>query len=123
MKEVIKHKMTTITQRKKLSKSAWALIFIALISVVAIIICASLGIIDLSPASNGYLSVFMWGSNDIVNALLLSTGLFLLGVLCYYTVQKYFIGSKVTTTMPTYTHPGQTISQQPQKGEETVISQ
>src|SRR3972149_11433322 len=98
MKEVIKHKMTTITQRKKLSKSAWALIFIALISVIPIIICASLGIIDLAPASNGYLSVFMWGSNDIVNALLLSTGLFMLGVLAYYAVQRYFVGSKVTTT-------------------------
>jgi len=114
--------MTTITQKKKLSKSAWLLIFIALIAVVAVIVLASLGIIDLSPAGNAYLTVFMWGSNDIVNALLLSAGLFMLGVLVYYAVTKYFIGNKVTTTMPAYMPQGQTVAAQPKSDSETVIS-
>lgn len=114
--------MSTITQKRKLSKSAWALVFIAIIAVVAVIILASLGVIDLTPASDAYLTVFMWASINIVNALLISVGFFVFGLLFYYVVITYFVGSKVKTTAPVYTPQGQTVAQQPTSGTETVIS-
>lgn len=114
--------MTTITQKKKMSKSAWLLIFLAIAAVIAVIITASLGIIDLSPVSNVYLAVFSWAGVDIVNAILLSLGLFMFGVLVYYAITKYIIGNKVTTTLPAYTPTGQTVTPQKDQGTETVIS-
>lgn len=114
--------MTTITQKRKLSKSAWALVLIALIAVIAIVVCAFLGIIDLSPVATGFLSIYMWASTDILNAVLITVGWVAVGVLGYYVIIKYFIGNKVTTSMPTYTPQGQTLSNPQQQGSETVIS-
>jgi sterol desaturase/sphingolipid hydroxylase (fatty acid hydroxylase superfamily) len=115
--------MTTITQRKKLSKAAWALVFIFIIGIIAIIVAATLGFIDLTPVSDGVLAIYMWASMDIVNAVLITIALPLAGVLLFWVVQRYFIGQKVTTTAPMYTPQGQTLSQPIHNQEnETVIS-
>ena len=116
--------MTTITQKRKLSKSAWALVLIALIAVIALVVVSVLGIIDLSFLGIGFLAIYSWASIDIINALLLTAGWFTLGVLIYYVVIKYFVGQKVTNTglgqpgyAPTPAYPSQS-----QKDTETVIS-
>jgi hypothetical protein len=117
--------MTTITQKRKLSKSAWLLIILAGVALIALILCSALGIIDLSWLGVGYLSIFMAASTDLVIAVLISAGFFALGVLTYWTLIKYFIGNKVTTApgaqpgyAPVPTYP----SQPSQSGQETKIS-
>jgi hypothetical protein len=117
--------MTTITQKKKLSKSAWVLLGVAFIAVIVLAVCALLGLIDLSPLSNGYLAIFMWASGDIVNGLITGLGIFVLGILFYYVAVRYFIGNKVTTTSGTPGYapiPTYPTSQPSQSGEETKIS-
>jgi len=117
--------MTTITQKRKLSKSAWVLILIAFIAVVTLVITAAIGLIDLSPIGNAYLSIFSWGSSDVVNGILTGGLFFVLGVLAFYVTTRYFIGSK--TTLPTGTQgyspsPTYPASQPVKSGEETTIS-
>ena len=116
--------MTTITQKRKLSKSAWVLIIILFVAIIAVAVLAFMGILDLSPISNGYLGVFMWASQDIVNGLLTGVGFVFLGVAIYWVTIKYFIGNKVTTsTMPGMGYnPLPSTPSQSQKDSETVIS-
>jgi hypothetical protein len=115
--------MTTITQRRKKSIWLWVLIFLAFASLIAVAVLSYLGYIDLTPVSNSILSAFIWASESIVNAGLLGGGFIALGVLGYYILVKYFIGSKVTTNLPTYQPQGQTLSQNPSASkDETVIN-
>ena len=107
-----------------MSKSAWLLIFIGITAVIAVVILAALNIIDLTPVSSFYLSVFVFGSSNIINAILLTAGFFILGVLFYYALTKYIIGNKIVTNPysagPGY-NPQPTTPTQP-SGNETVIS-
>jgi hypothetical protein len=114
--------MTTITQKRKLSKSGWLLIILAFAAVIGVVVCAALGVIDLSWLGTGFLGIYVTASQDLILAILLTVGWIALGILGYYVLIKYFIGNKVTTTMPTYTPQGQTLSNPQQQGQETVIS-
>lgn len=110
-----------------MSKAAWALVLIMIIGVVAIIVAAALGFIDLAPVGDGLVAVYMWASMDIVNAVLISIALPLVGILLFWVVQRYFIGQKVTTTAgigsggynPAPVYPSSNPSQ---KDTETTIS-
>lgn len=112
--------MTTITQKKKLSKSAWVLVFLLIIGVVTVVVLGILGIIDLSPIGNGLMGFYMWASADIVNAGIVTVLLPIAGVFLYYIIQHYFVGQKVVTTAgigsggysPTPTYPSSNPSQQ-----------
>lgn len=127
--------MTTITQRKKLSKGTWALIIIALAALIAVIVLAAVGIVDLgfitadydmTTGTGGLLTSYaIFGSTGWINAAIMILIPFALGVATCYVLYRYFIGQKVTTTLPgsgyspVPTYP----SQQPaQSGQETTIS-
>jgi hypothetical protein len=118
--------MTTITQKKKKSIWLWVLIIVAFTTLVALVVCNFLGIIDLSFVGAGFLSLQMWSASSITNAVLLDIGLVVLGVAAYWVLITYFIGTKVSTpagtTQPGYT-PQPVYPSQPQKDTETVISQ
>lgn len=116
--------MTTITQKKKLSKGTWALIFICLIAVIGVIVAAFLGFISLQPLADLIVGYATFGSLGWINAILIITAPFAVGVLAFYIVQRYFIGTKITTAAPAgYGYnPQPTTPTQPQQGTETTIS-
>lgn len=113
--------MTTITQKRKLSKSAWFLIILFFVVFIAVVITATIGIIDLSWLAAGFLGIYVAVSTDLVLAILLTVGEIAFGVFLCYIGYRYFIGQKVTTTMPTYMPQGQTLSQPAQTGTKTEI--
>lgn len=116
--------MSTITQRKKLSKGTWALILIVFISIIAIAVAAFLGYISLQFLADWVVGTMAFGSTGWVNGVIVLITPFVGGILVAYVVTRYFIGQKVTgiPAPGTYTPQGQTLSQQPQSGNETVIS-
>ena len=86
----------------------WVILLI--IVAVAIMVAAILhltGIVDLSFISTGYLSVFMWASADIVNAITF-TAIFAasVGITCFLIAKrKYITGQKVTVMNPATYNP------------------
>ena len=118
--------MSTITQRKKLSKGTWALIIIVLIAVIAVAALAVVGYIDLSFLSNWLVSTMTFGSSSYVNAIIVLVVPFVGGVLVSYVLYNYFIGQKVTTATAATTSgysPAPSYPSQPaSSGKETTIS-
>ncbi len=115
--------MTTTTQRKKLSKSAWVLIVLVGVDLIGVIIANALGAIDLSWLGIGFLGIYFAVSQDLVLAVLVSFGWVTLGVLFCYAYYTYFRGNKTTTTPGTGYNPQPTTPSTPvQKDTETVIS-
>jgi len=121
--------MTTLTQRKKGWWKIWLLIGVvvavfAIIGVLAILPNADGNpYLDLTPVQNGYLSAFMWASDAVVNALILSVGFAALGGFFVWLYYNYLRGQKVTTQPQNAGYnPQPTTPSQPQSGTETVIS-
>jgi hypothetical protein len=128
--------MTTITQRKKLSKGTWALIIIALAALIVVIVLAAVGIVDLSFITADYdmttgtggllVSYAMFGTAGWMNAAIIMVIPFAIGIAVAYVTVKYFIGQKVTTAAPLYGgqgyNPTPTTPSGSQQGSETVIS-
>jgi hypothetical protein len=112
----------TIIQKTKKPMFTWIVIILALVIVGLLAGLHFFGIIDLSFLAVWFLGLFMWASVDIVNGLIVTTGIFLLGAATYYIAVKYFIGQKITSPLNTYTPQGQTISQPQQSNSETVVS-
>lgn len=113
----------TITQKRKLSKGAWAFILLIIIALGTVIILSAVGIIDPSPIVNGFMYVFAWASQAPVNAVLLFSGIFAGGLLLMYVVYTYFRGQKVTTIQQPGYSPMPTYPTAPvQKDTETKIS-
>ena len=110
-----------INVKAKMSKSAWVLIALLVIAIVALPILHFTGVIDLSFFGVGFESVTMWGSESILNGMLLLGGVFALGMVTWYVLKKYIFGTQVSVTTP-YMPTGQTISQPQQQQEETVVS-
>ena len=109
--------------KSKMSTSAWVLIALMIVAVISLPILHLVGIIDLSFIGTGFQDIMMWGATDTLNGVLLLGGVFIGGVLTWYTLKKYIFGTQIpTTTLGGYNPIGQQISQpQPQK-EETVVS-
>jgi len=115
--------MVTTTQRKKLSIGTKVFLGFLIVSVIIIIVCATIGIIDLSWAGNGFLGLYVAVSQDLVLAVLLSFGWISLGMLLIYAYFTYIRGNKVTTTAQSQGYnPIPTTPAQTQKDTETVIS-
>lgn len=114
--------MTTITQKKKLSKGTWVLIFVVIAAVITVAVLAAVGYISLAFLGNFIIGVCTFGTTGWVNGTLVLGASFVLGVFACYVMYRYFIGQKVTTTMPAYAPAGQTLSQPAQTGSETVIT-
>jgi hypothetical protein len=107
--------------KTKMSKSAWVLIALLVIAIIALPILHLVGFINLSFIGDGFMAILAWGADSTLNGVLLIGGSFTLGVVVYYAVKKYIIGTQIPATIP-YTPVGQTISPQPQQQEETVVS-
>jgi len=116
--------MSTITQRKKLSKGTWALILIFFIAIIAVAVAAALGFVDLTFITEWLVGVMTFGAVSYVNSIIVLSLPFIGGLLTCYITYRYFIGQKVTTTMPLTGgyNPQPTTPSQPQSGSETVIS-
>jgi flagellar basal body-associated protein FliL len=125
--------MTTITQRKKLSKGTWALIFILIAVLIAVAVLAAVGIIDLGFLTADFdmetntagllVSYAMFGADGWINALIIIIIPFAVGMIFCFGLYRYFIGQKVTTTMQTGGYnPLPTTPSQTQKDTETVIT-
>ena len=108
--------------KSKMSKSAWVLVALLIIAVVSLPILHLVGFIDLSFIGEVFMGVLTWGSTDALNGLILLGGVFAFGMLTYYTLKKYILGTKVPATAGTYTPVGQTISPSQQQEQDMVVS-
>ena len=107
--------------KAKMSKSAWVLILLLVVAIIALPILHFTGIIDLSFIGTGFESITYWGSESILNGVLLLGGFFALGMVTWYVLKKYIFGTQVSTA-GLYNPIGQTVSQPQQQQEETVVS-
>jgi len=107
--------------KTKMSKSAWILIALLIVAIIALPLLHFVGVIDLSFIGEGFLGILIWASESVLNGILFTGGVFLGGVLTWYTIKKYIVGTQVPVVAP-YIPQGQTISQPQQQQEETVVS-
>ena len=115
--------MTTITQRKKLSKGTWALVFIVIAAIIAIAVLAAVGYINLAFLAAWLVSVMTFGTSSYINAIIVLAIPLVGGIVLSYIVTQYFIGQKVTTNpISTGYNPQPTTPTPAQSGKETVIS-
>jgi hypothetical protein len=116
--------MSTITQRKKLSKGTWAFLITIFVAIIIVAVLAFLGYISLAFISDWELSVMDFGATGWVNATLVFLAPFALGAIVCWAAYRWFIGQKVTvaTGYGTGYNPQPTTPSQPQSGNETVIS-
>lgn len=107
--------------RKKISKSGFILIAVAVIAVIALPILHMVGVLDLTFLADGFLGLYMWGSMSFWNALIITVATFALGMITFYMLKGYIIGEKQVMLPGTAYNPmGQTITPQQQKEEVTV---
>jgi hypothetical protein len=116
--------MTTTTQKRKLSKSAWFLVFLLIAVVITVTVLAAIGYISLAFLGDILVGYMTFGASSWVTATIAITIPFLVGILFYWTIKTYFIGNKTQGVIqqpggyaPTPTYPSAT-----QKDTETVIS-
>lgn len=114
--------MSTITQRKKLSKGTWALIIILFAALITVAVLAFLGKISLAFLTTWLTGVMTFGSTGWVNASIVLGAAFAGGAFICFLAYRYFIGQKVTMNTGAYTPQGQTIANPQQQGTETVVS-
>lgn len=107
--------------KSKMSKSAWVLIALAIVAIIALPILHLVGIINLSFLGDAFMAILLWSSESALNGILLLGGTFILGALVYYTVKKYILGTQIPVATA-YVPSGQTVSPQVQQKEETVVS-
>ena len=95
--------MQVVTQKKKLSKGTWVLIFVIFAAIIGVAVAAALGYIDLAPYADMYVSIFMWGSTNIYSSLILTVGFMAIGGVLVYLIYNYFRGQKVAVGNTVYT--------------------
>lgn len=108
--------------KSKMSTSAWVLIALLVIAVISLPILHFVGFIDLSFIGEGFMNILSWGAADSLNGVLLLGGVFAGGMLTYYTLKKYILGTHVPLTAGPYTPVGQTISPTQQEDQDMVVS-
>ncbi|MFA5365623.1 MAG: hypothetical protein WC325_10635 [Candidatus Bathyarchaeia archaeon] len=122
--------MQTITQKKKLSKGTWVLIFVAIAALITIAVLAAVGIVDLGFLTADYdmetgtsgllVGYAVFGSNGWVNATIIILIPFVFGVIASWVVTRYFVGQKVTA--PTIYTPQTGASSTQTSGTTTEVS-
>ena len=105
--------------KSKLSKSAWVLIALVIVLIIALPILHLTGFIDLSFLAVGFQTVMMQAAENTILGVLLLAGVFVLGAATFYAAKKYFIGNKAVVLGNTYA-PQEKISAPSQQ--ETVVS-
>lgn len=97
--------MQTITQKKKLSKGTWALIFLAIAGLITFIVLAAVGIIPLGflindDMENGDVGLLVnyavFGTGGWINAVIMILLPFLAGLVFMWVIYRWFVGQKVT---------------------------
>lgn len=112
------------TIKRKMSASAWILVALAVIAIIALPILHVFEIVDLSFIGDGFMNILAWGATDTLNGALMLGGVFIGGALFYYTIRTYFIGTQVpVTTVSNYNPIGQTISNQPQQKQDVEVTE
>jgi hypothetical protein len=106
-----------------MSKSAYVLLALLVVAIIALPILHMVGWIDLSFIGVGFMATLLWASDSILNGALFVAGVFAGGALCYYILKKYIIGTQIPTTVGAYVPQGQVLSQPEKQKEETVVSQ
>jgi hypothetical protein len=95
--------MTTITQRQKLSKGTWVLIFAVIAAIIAVAVLAAVGYISLAFLQDWLVSVGVFGATSWVNeVIVIASSAVALGVVPTWLIYRYFIGQKVKG-VPLYT--------------------
>jgi hypothetical protein len=116
--------MTTTTQKKKLSKAAWFLIFLLIGTVITVIVLAAIGYISLQFLADILVGYSTFGSYGWVESVITVTIPFVTGILFFWIVKTYFIGDKTKGAIATgggYS-PTPVYPSQHQQDTETVIS-
>jgi len=117
--------MTTTTQKKKLSKGTWALIFILIAALITVVVLAAVGYISLQFIADGINGFMTFGSAGWMEGTIVLVLPFLGGILLFYIVKTYFIGNTVkgvNTGSGMGYNPQPTAPSATQKDTETVIS-
>jgi hypothetical protein len=115
--------LTTTTQRKKLSKSAYLLIFLLIGAIIVVSVLAFLGKISLQFLADGIVGYHMAGSMNWVMGALTIVLPFVGGILFFYFIKVYFIGNKTTGAVATGGYaPTPYTPSATNKDTETVIS-
>jgi hypothetical protein len=108
--------------KKKMSTSAYILIALFIVAIIALPILHFTEILDLSFLGTGFSDIMTWAATETLNGVLLIGGVFAGGMLFYYIVKTYLLGTQVSMTTQPYTPMGQTISEPQKQQEETVVS-
>lgn len=106
-----------------MSTSAWILIALAIVAIISLPILHLVGIIDLSFIGTAFMDILTWGATDALNGVLLLGGVFVFGMLTWYTLKKYIFGTQISTSaIAPYIPTGQQLSTPQPQQEETVVS-
>ena len=117
----------SITQKRRMSIWAYVLIGLLIVGAIVLVVLHIAGIVDLSFVAEGFMGIMAWASADAVNGALLLAATFAGGMITWYALATYIIGTKIQTTynQPAYGggyNPQPTQPSQPQQDNETVIS-
>jgi hypothetical protein len=98
--------MQTITQKKKLSKGTWVLIFLGIAALITFIVLAAVGIIpvnfltdpyDMETGTSGLLVAYaMFGTASWINAAIMIVLPLLAGMVFMWIIYRWFKGQTVT---------------------------
>jgi hypothetical protein len=111
--------------KKKMSTSAYILIALLIVAIIALPILHFTDILDLSFLGTGFEDIMLWASEETLNGVLLLGGVFAGGALSFYIVKTYLLGTQIPATTPVYSggyNPQPTQPSQPQQEDETVIT-
>jgi len=115
--------LTTTTQKRKMSKSAWFLIFLLIVAVVAVTVLAAIGSISLQFLADILVGYMAAGASSWMMAAVLLVLPFFGGILFFYIIKAYFIGDKTKgVAMGAGYSPTPAYPSAAQKDTETVIS-
>lgn len=109
--------------KRKMSKSAYVLLALIIIVPIIAVVLHVVGVWDLSFIGLGFENIMMWAAMTPFNGVILVVGVFVGGMVTFYVIKTYLIGTQVsTTTTGNYNPIGQTISNSGSQQEETVVT-
>ena len=93
----------SLKSRKNMSTSAWILIAIAIICVIALPILHftyhSVGFgVDLSFIGTAFTNILIWASESTLNGVLLVGGVFIGGALTWHALKTYILGTTISVS-------------------------
>jgi hypothetical protein len=109
--------------KKKLSKSGWLLIGLAVVAIIALPILHFTGVIDLSFIGNLFLNLKMYGASDIISGAIESLLWVGLGVGLLYVLKNYIFGTQISAAVAQQAYiPRGDIPQSTASSEEVTVT-